>query len=178
MNRPLTGESLAAFLRRTQERVAVSRELLQRSRSRMHASGEAMSRSRVLLSRVEIGLFRASEQPEQASAAANAPVTQRPKASTTAPPELFELVSGRTFRNEVVSLDGRHFVECTIENCVLRYSGQPMVLETTTFDGCTFEFGSEAAQTVQFLECFSMMAESATDYTLRRPDQPRSGKPN
>ena len=175
MTRPLTGDSLAAFLERSQNRVAVSRELLRRSRLHVRTSGEAAQRSRILLSRVELlplGPPAVAETHPVSTAGKQAET--RPAAGT---PNLFENVIGRAFHKEVVSMDGRHFVDCTVDHCVLRYSGQPMILESTSFEACTFEFAGEAALTAQFLECFGMMAERASDYTILH-GPPRTSKPN
>ena len=82
-----------------------------------------------------------------------------------APPDLIEVIASREFANEVVVMDGRHFIDCTLSNCVLEYSGYPTVLETTQFQGCSFRFKAEAALTMRFCECFELIASSCSDYT-------------
>lgn len=77
-----------------------------------------------------------------------------------------ELVAGRKFVNEVVTLDNRHFRECVFEQCTLEYSGRPVVLELTRFNGCRFQFHDAAALTVKLLECFEMMSQTHADYAL------------
>lgn len=80
--------------------------------------------------------------------------------------DVFEVISGRTFQDEVVMLDGRHFIECTLNQCTLLYSGQPVMLESTGFHGCCFRFHAEAALTVQFLETFELLlSDSRATYT-------------
>lgn len=34
-----------------------------------------------------------------------------------------------TFQNETVPLDKRHFIDCILYNCILEYSGGPVILE-------------------------------------------------
>src|SRR5579875_2578109 len=68
------------------------------------------------------------------------------------PTDLMEIVSGRIFHGETVSLDGKHFVDCTLRDCVLEYGGFPVVLETTDFSGCRLPLQGQAAMTVRLLE--------------------------
>ncbi len=78
-------------------------------------------------------------------------------------PELMEAVSGRTFDGEHVVLDGKHFADCILRNCVLEYSGLPVVLETTQFAGCRFQFNGAAAMTMQLMECLRFAGEGAPE---------------
>ena len=78
-------------------------------------------------------------------------------------PDLMEVVSGREFEGELVRLDGKHFVDCTLRECTLEYSGYPVVLETTQFFGCRFQFGGQAAMTMRMLQCFGIMGDGASE---------------
>lgn len=68
-----------------------------------------------------------------------------------------QIISGLTIENTTVVLDGKHFVDCTITDCVLEYSGQKVVIETTNFNACRFLFIGEAGRTVDLLRLFEMM---------------------
>jgi hypothetical protein len=65
-------------------------------------------------------------------------------------------------------MDGKHFIECTFTACILGYSGEPVIVESSSFTSCSFRFHGEAARTVRFLECFSMLPEE------ERPREPFS----
>ena len=67
-----------------------------------------------------------------------------------------EQVSGQTIVGQVLSMDGKHFIDCEIRNCILEYSGQALIMETTLFSQCSFRFTGEAALTMRFLECFGI----------------------
>lgn len=94
--------------------------------------------------------------------------------------DLMEVVSGQNLSNEVVKLDGKHFIDCLLNDCVLEYDGYPMVLESTEFKGCTFRFTGQAALTFRFLECFGLIAGHAPqcDLELPQPQLPRTLRPN
>ncbi len=72
-----------------------------------------------------------------------------------------EVIYGRTFQNQAVQMDGRHFSHCTMINCILDYSGKPVTLEDTEFQGCQFRFTGDASLTVNFLRCFGMLHADA-----------------
>lgn len=78
-----------------------------------------------------------------------------------------ERLEGRTFNGSTLRLDGRHFVDCTIEDCVLEYSGGPVILEGTHFAGCRYSFSGEAAMTISLLECFGLFEGQVQPTTLR-----------
>ena len=70
-----------------------------------------------------------------------------------------ERIADRSFTEETVQLDGRHFVDCRVANCVLEYSGGPVILEGTEFTGCRFRFGGEAAMTISLIGCFGLIED-------------------
>lgn len=88
--------------------------------------------------------------------------------------DALHIISGQNFRNELVPMDCRHFVDCTMTDCTLEYSGQPVVLETTSFSRCTFRFGGEAAMTACFLDCFGLLTKGNGSYTLAASHPNRS----
>ncbi len=61
-----------------------------------------------------------------------------------------------TFRNltleiKTVTLDGKHFIDCTFSNCTLEYSGGPVTLERTHLRRCHYVFFGKAQMTVRLL---------------------------
>lgn len=72
-----------------------------------------------------------------------------------------ELIEGRTFENEYVDVDEKQFKECTLINCVLRYSGQAVIFERTRFESCRYVFFGPARATVHFLEAVSLLPSSS-----------------
>lgn len=72
-----------------------------------------------------------------------------------------QIISGLTIKNTTVVLDGKHFVDCTFTSCVLEYSGQKVIIETTSFNACRFLFIGEAGRTVDLLRLLeTMVADS------------------
>lgn len=138
------------------KRVRISRGLQDGCRKSVHDSREAVSRSRVLLQQsrpVELCSCEASDSEPVAI------VPDRP------PPEgLLEVVAGRSFRNERVVLDGRHFRDCELVDCTVQYGGNPVILETTRLEGCNFQFEGYAAMTIQLLETFDMLPGGTIQY--------------
>lgn len=60
--------------------------------------------------------------------------------------------TGKTYRNQSLSLDGKRFASCLFDNCRLDYAGGiPPELSNCRFDGCTFSFSGPAARTLGFL---------------------------
>ncbi len=92
--------------------------------------------------------------------------------------QLLEEVVGQTFQNQVLTMDGKHFIDCCVMNCVLEYSGQALVLESTEFKGCSFRFHGEAALTLNFLNCFGLMPEKSSDVEVTASAPFRSQRPN
>ncbi len=46
------------------------------------------------------------------------------------------LIERQMFRNEVVELDGIHFVECTFVECIFEYYGGDVTFERSEMRGC------------------------------------------
>jgi hypothetical protein len=58
----------------------------------------------------------------------------------------------KVYRNKSLSLDGKHFENCTFDRCDLDYGGGlPPVLTSCSFADCRFSFSGEAAYTLAFL---------------------------
>ena len=170
---------VAALLRRNKERLRVSRLTNRECCDSLRQSREAIARSRLLLSRGDVMLQFAtpwateplSLAPERAVAAAPAAEARRAPAAggkgrTEAAADLMETVKDRTFADTRVLLDGRRFVDCTVQNCTLEFNGGPVEIEATRFVDCRFEFGGDAGLTVRFLECFGFFEGAAPEYGL------------
>ena len=63
-----------------------------------------------------------------------------------------EIITDATIAGESVSLDGKHFIDCTLVDCVLCYSGLNVVFERTSLKGCRHVFYGRARQTVHYLQ--------------------------
>ena len=59
-----------------------------------------------------------------------------------------EVISNLTISNETVTLDDKHFRDCTLDNCELTYEGGPVILERTHIKSCEYAFGGKAQRTV------------------------------
>ncbi|HEY4355890.1 MAG TPA: hypothetical protein VGN16_09095 [Acidobacteriaceae bacterium] len=94
------------------------------------------------------------------------------------PANLMERVLEQTISDQVLNMDGKHFIDCEIRRCVLEYSGQPLVMESTHFSDCSFCFKGEAALTMRFLECFGIAGQSDVHYTVAPAVSPASPRPN
>lgn len=122
--------------------------------SSVRATQSALSVSRALLAQSDDTIGRIRMLTTGAEAMLAVDVQQNP------PGAALETIRDRDFEHEFVVLDGRHFIDCKLSHCTLQYSGQPVILETTTFQGCRFEFRDGAALTVQLMECFELLFDA------------------
>jgi hypothetical protein len=53
-----------------------------------------------------------------------------------------------------------------ITGCVLEYSGQPLILEATSFLGCSFRLQGDTASTFDLVDCFKSMPGDAATYSM------------
>jgi hypothetical protein len=58
----------------------------------------------------------------------NEPQSEKPKDDSLRPAPGLEMVQGREFLSENVSISGRHFIRCSFNFCNLIYSGGPVGL--------------------------------------------------
>ena len=72
------------------------------------------------------------------------------------------ILSKCDFHHKLVPIDGKHFRECSFRSCTLQYNGSLVTFESCQFSDCRFEFSAAAGRTVQFLECFGLLAERST----------------
>jgi hypothetical protein len=60
-------------------------------------------------------------------------------------------IENETFRGDAVRLDGKKFLRCTFENCVLYYGGEPCEWENSRFVDCRIVIDGKAHNTIQVL---------------------------
>lgn len=125
--------------------------LARRAHSQIRQSRVAIDESRRLLSET-VPSFRPIELPEG--------MRQQKTSVPGRTDNALELISGCHFENTVLPLDGKHFVDCSVKNCILEYSGEQVVLERTSFSGSTFRWNGAAAMTLSLLECFNIVGSN------------------
>ena len=68
-----------------------------------------------------------------------------------------ETIRNLNFEGESVSIDHKHFMDCSFRDCVLQYSGEPFTLERTQLTNCRYVFFGLARGTVHFLQCTGLL---------------------
>ena len=66
--------------------------------------------------------------------------------------------------DEQILLDGKHFIDCTLEDCTLIYQGGTVVFERTLITKCRYVFGQQARQTIDLLQAVGLLS---MDFTSR-----------
>lgn len=60
------------------------------------------------------------------------------------------------YSDTTVTVDGKHFIECTFTRCVVAYSGGPLPrFERCRFEAVTFKAVDAAANTLAFLKAMA-----------------------
>lgn len=167
---------IESLCRTTQRRVelsrasmAVSAALLEQAKARVQRA-----RQRRMQEVVSASPQKTVISAESAAAKTNV-VSGKEKSSLQ---DHYELICDRVIEGELVQLDGKHFIDCTLRDCILEYGGSPTIFETTEFSGCRFRFTGHAAMTVQLLECFGITDDNATEYTKSVQSDNSSQRPN
>jgi hypothetical protein len=65
-----------------------------------------------------------------------------------------EEIKGKVYRQETVRLDGKLFMDCSFEDCLLCYGGERCEWENTRFSNCRVVLDGLANNTVQVLQGF------------------------
>ena len=68
----------------------------------------------------------------------------------------------RTFEGQVFRLEESAFIECTLKNCVIYYSGGSFDFEKTNFENCQWKFQNQAGNTMQLLALIGLLRQSQT----------------
>lgn len=71
-----------------------------------------------------------------------------------------EIVSGLTITGESVCLDDKHFVDCTLDDCELTYSGGHVIFERTKVTACEYKFFEDAGRTFELLKLLGLVQQS------------------
>lgn len=165
-------ENLARLLRSSKERVRVSELVRERSREIILRSRQAVSISHAAIGQSDqtIDHLKGKRLPQAAGTESPAP--------PAGPSDLMQVLSGLTLANQTIEMDGKHFIGCSVLNCTLEYNGQPLVVESTRFDQCSFRFKGEAALTLKFLECFGLAPEAQVECVVPSTQAGHSQRPN
>ena len=75
-----------------------------------------------------------------------------------------QLVQGQTIQGELLDIDNKYFMDCTLEDCTLEYSGRPVTFERTQLRRCRYVFRGSARTTVHFLQCTGLMAHEPSEW--------------
>ena len=75
-----------------------------------------------------------------------------------------EIIQRQTIRGESIEIDDKSFVDCTLIDCILEYSGHPVNFERTCFQGCRYVFFGRARRTVHFLQGAGLMTFNPADW--------------
>ena len=76
----------------------------------------------------------------------------------------------KSFYEETVRLDGRHFGDCTFHNCVVEYSGGSVVMERNYLHDCRYIFFEQAQMTVPLRQGLGLMSLNPAEW-VDLPDQ-------
>jgi len=72
-----------------------------------------------------------------------------------------EVIRDEVIQDSRLSLDGKSFVNCVLERCVLEYSGGNVSFDQTIFRSCKYVFFGRARATVHFLQAVGMVTDDA-----------------
>jgi hypothetical protein len=75
-----------------------------------------------------------------------------------------QLVQSQTIQGESLDIDNKYFIDCTLEDCTLEYSGCPVTFERTHLLRCRYVFRGLARTTVQFLQCTGLMPHEPSEW--------------
>ena len=75
-----------------------------------------------------------------------------------------ETVSNRIIEGESLVIDNKHFVGCTLINCILEYSGDDVVFDRTEMRGCRYVFFGRARRTIHFLQGTGLMPHAPAEW--------------
>ena len=67
------------------------------------------------------------------------------------------IIRDKHIEGELLPVDGKHFIGCTLTDCVLQYGGGQVVMEGTTISRCHHVFIGPARLTVNYLEAMELV---------------------
>jgi hypothetical protein len=75
---------------------------------------------------------------------------------------------GQSFVGQTLELDGRHYLRCTIRDCILLYRGTTdILLEQCALQDNEFRYMDAAARTIQALQGIALAGPSGLDHVLK-----------
>jgi hypothetical protein len=75
-----------------------------------------------------------------------------------------EIVQGKTLDSVSVVIDETMFIDCTMIDCILEYSGGPVSFERTNMRGCRYVFFGQARATIHFLQEVGLMDHHPSEW--------------
>ena len=68
-----------------------------------------------------------------------------------------KIIRDKHIQGELLQVDGKHFIGCTLTDCVLQYGGGHVVMEGTSISRCHHVFIGPARLTVNYLEAMELV---------------------
>lgn len=75
-----------------------------------------------------------------------------------------ETVQDQKLEGLSLTIDDKHFIDCTLIDCILEYSGRPISFERTIMRRCRYVFFGSARSTVHFLQGVGLMEGSPLNW--------------
>ena len=63
-----------------------------------------------------------------------------------------DIVRSETISNQHLTIDDTKFIDCTLIDCTLEYSGRPVIFEQTHLKDCRYVFLGDARRFLEFLQ--------------------------
>ena len=76
------------------------------------------------------------------------------------------IVRGQCIDGELLEVDGNHFIDCNLTECILQYAGGHVVMERTRVTGCHHVFVGPARLTVNSLESMELVPPNSPFFGL------------
>jgi hypothetical protein len=70
-------------------------------------------------------------------------------------------IEDKTSTGECISLDDKHFINCSFKNCTLVYSGADYAMTNTKLENCPITFAGAAQRTVALLGMMGVLKAGA-----------------
>ena len=74
-------------------------------------------------------------------------------------------IQGETIEGQVLAIDDKEFIDCTLVDCVLEYSGRPVSFTRTHMRGCRYVFFGSARSTVHFLQGVGLLSNAPGEWS-------------
>ena len=67
------------------------------------------------------------------------------------------IISDATLTSECLRIDDTHFINCTLVDCILEYSGGDVIFDRTVMRGCRHVFFGRARRTLHYVQRVGLM---------------------